>query len=224
MTTIEETSVDTSILLEEYCGYEIANRPIDHDEKLCQVQAHISWENEEMALAIVNEMLTLEPKNQNLLAYKAYLLYIVDQNNEALQLCDQLLLATQGKGVSFEEYQIPKGFIHLTKACIFLDDENFEIGLQLVNQAIQQESHPFYFAFRAMIKLELGNMNQVIEDATFAIENFKGYSIFEPNHYEVIADLYAIRAFAKQTQGQPWQNDYQEALNRGSEFLEDLFE
>jgi tetratricopeptide (TPR) repeat protein len=227
MTNIEESSVDTStVLLEEYCGYGIANKPVDQDEKLRQVQAHISWENEEVALAIVNEMLAEDPKNQNLLTYKAYLLCMTDQDSEAMVLCDQLLKETNNKGVSSEEYQIPQGFIQAVKASILLEKENFKQALQLVNQAIEQESHPFYFVFRVMINLELDNTSQIIQDTTFAIENFKGYSIFISDQNEIdemLADMYAIRAYAKQMQGQPWESDYQEALNRGSELVEDLF-
>ncbi len=232
MTTIEENSIDSSsALFDECCDIQDVSRCCDPDNKLCQVQAHIRWEQEEMALAILKEMLIDEPKNHNLLAYKAFLLMTLDRDVEARQLCDQLLVETNGEGISSEEYQIPKGFIHFIKALTFVNEEKkekFEEALILLNQAIQYEDYPLYFVFRASTNVLFDEFEAALHDAELSIKQIKGDSLFLSDQnviYELLGDMYAIRACCKvHLNLGEWKSDYNEAVKRESEWVNILFQ
>lgn len=222
MTIIEEASVDIISFTEtvEICGF----GNIKNEDLLRQAQANISWENEEMALAIIEEMLITEPQNKNLLAYKAFCLYMLDRNGVAMQLCDRLLHETNGKGIASAEYDIPKGFIHQIKAMILLEDEKFTQALNTINEAMIQDNHPVYYGFRAVIYLVEEKFDAAFDDANFTINNYRSYSsVFGPDENEILAEMYAIRAITNIVNGRSYEQDLVEAINRGSEIISECF-
>jgi tetratricopeptide (TPR) repeat protein len=222
MTSIEETSAECSAVFFEACANILPGGCVVQDKNLDQIQANILHDREEMALALVNESLTQDPHNLNLQAYKAYLLYLLDENAEALKICNHILIATNEIGVSSDIYQIPKGFIHAVKASILLDADDHTPALEALNKAIQQENHPFYSTLRACIYFVLEDFNQAISDATDAINRFNGYSIFSPDRNEAVSEMYAIRAISSMALGLDWEDDFRQAISLGSEILQDF--
>lgn len=222
MTIIEENSVESISCTDtiEMCGF----GSIKNEDLLRQAQANITWENEEMTLAIIEEMLITEPQNKNLLAYKAFCLYMLDRNGEAMRLCGQLLRETNDQGISSTEYDIPKGFIHQMVAMIQLEDEKFTQALNTINKAITQDKHPVYYGFRAVIYLIQEKLDAAFNDANFAINNYRCYSsVFGPEENEILAEMYAIRAIVNMAKGRAFEQDLQEAINRGSEIISEAF-